>query len=75
MQGFSRTVPVRSGLSRCPEGSVQDTEMARFSVNGPGWVRATEMLSHCVDINTACELHHDRTYLYVTPMHHVGLLT
>jgi len=33
------TVPVWSGLSRCPEGSVRDTEMSRFSANGPSWLQ------------------------------------
>ena len=50
---FSGTVPVWSGLSRCPKGSIQDIEMFQYSANGPGSVRATEMSSHCVDIKTA----------------------
>jgi len=67
--GFSGTVPIWSGLFWCPGGSIWDTEMSWFSANGPGWVWATEMSSHCADINSiwhVCdELHHDRTYLYV----------
>jgi len=35
--GLTGTVPVWSGLSQCPEGSVRDTEMSRFSANGPSW--------------------------------------